>query len=470
MQTNNPTQLRPAGPRQPPWLWFILGTGTLLVLFLALWRGSQPETPVEPPEEQHPAAPADSETGSAPKARLFSARRAGTSTAPMEMAAEQAVSNKLAQFARSRRAVAAAMARKAGVEVTPEIERFFNAVEAGNWVEANALFQALRRADDPESRSPEVLALWPAIHETFGVAETVHEWPAQRLLDYGKAVMGALRPGMIYVGGTDPGRFIPTLLNETSGGEPHVVLTQNAFADSSYLKYAEFLYGDRLQALNGEDSQQAFQNYMTDAQKRFLHDQQFPDEPKQVRSGEDIRIVDNRVQVSGQVAVMSINERLLQKLLEKNPDVPFALEESFSLKSTYAGAAPLGPILELRATSEQNPVSPAQAGQALEYWRTQARELAGEDPASDVRKTYAHMAGAQANFFADQHLNAEAEHAYRLASELSPGYLDPVGGLFRLMVEGGRVNDAEQLLNTFAARNPDQQPAVQKLRESTRRR
>lgn len=469
MHNNNPTPARPAGPRQPRWLWIFLGTGTLLVLVLALWRGPQLETVDEITDPGH-EAPVAPDTGSAPKARLFSAQRLRTSAVAEDRAAEQVVSNKLARFAQSRRGVAEAMARQAGVEMTPEIERFFAAVEAGNWDEAKALFQALRRADDPESRSPEVLALWPAIHETFGVAETVHEWPAQQLLDYGQAVMGALRPGMVYIGGTDAGRFIPTLLNETSGGEPHVVLTQNAFADTSYLKYAEFLYGDRLQALNGEDSQQAFQNYVTDAQKRFQHDQQFPDEPKQVRSGEDIRMVENRVQVSGQVAVMSINERLLQKLLEKNPEVPFALEESFSLKSTYTGAAPLGPILELRATADQNPVSREQAGQALEYWSAQARELAGEDPASEVRKAYAHMAAAQANFFTDQHLGAEAERAYRLASEMSPGYLDPVGGLFRLLVEGGRANDAEQLLNTFVARNPEQQPAVQKLRASPHRR
>jgi hypothetical protein len=469
MQTNKPTRPQPAGSGQSPWLWIVLGTGALLVLWLALWREPQPEPPAEL-EDTPVVAPADSNTGSALKARLFSARRAGTSAGPTEIAAEQVVSNKLAQFARSRRSVAEAMARKAGVEVSPEIERFFAAVEAGNWDDAKALFHSLRRKDDPESRSPEVLALWPAIHETFGVAETVHEWPAQKLLDYGQDVLGALRPGMIYIGGTEPGRFIPTLLNETSGGEPHVVLTQNALADGSYLKYTEFLYGDRLQSLNGEDSQQAFKGYLDDAKRRLEHDQQFPEEPKQVRPGEDIRVVENRVQVSGQVAVMSINERLLQTLLEKNPGVPFALEESVSMKSTYAGAAPLGPILELRAMTEQNPVSATQAGQALDYWRTQAQQLAGEDPASDVRKTYAHMAMAQANFFADQHLNPEAERAYRLASEMAPGYLEPVGGLFRLLVEGGRANEGEQLLNTFAARHPEQQTAVQNLREGARRR
>lgn len=180
------------------------------------------------------------------------------------------------------------------------------------------------------------------------MAEAAHDWTAQKLLDYGQAVLGSLRPGMVYVGGTDAGRFIPTLLNETSDGERHVVLTQNALADGTYLEYLRFLYGDQMTLPTQDDSQRAFQDYMSDAQKRFTHDQQFPDEPKQLRPGEDIRFTDNRFQVSGQVAVMAINENLLQMLMDQNPNLPFALEESFPFKSTSASAAPLGPIMELR--------------------------------------------------------------------------------------------------------------------------
>src|SRR5213079_261931 len=102
---------------------------------------------------------------------------------------------------------------------------------------------------------------------------------AQKLLDYGEAVLGSLRPGMVYVGGTDPGRFIPTLLNETGDGERHVIVTQNGLAAGSYLDYLNFLYGDRLTTLTHEDSNRAFQDYLTDFQKRLAHDQQFPRNP-----------------------------------------------------------------------------------------------------------------------------------------------------------------------------------------------
>ena len=121
-----------------------------------------------------------------------------------------------------------------------------------------------------------------------------------------------------------------------------------ALADSTYLDYLSFLYGDRFNTLTKDDSQHAFQGYVADAQKRLQHDQQFPDERKQIRSGEDVRITDGRVEVSGQIAVMAINEKLFQTLMEKNPDTSFAMEESFPFQSTYSNAAPLGPIMELR--------------------------------------------------------------------------------------------------------------------------
>src|SRR5438876_10987082 len=118
--------------------------------------------------------------------------------------------------------------------------------------------------------------------------------------------------------------------------------------------------------LTKDDSQRAFQEYLSDAQKRLEHDQKFPDEPKQVRPGEDIQVTDGKVQVSGQVAVMSINEKLLQILMEKNPNLTFAVQESFPMKGTYADALPLGPLMELRAPDGQDTFTAERAAQPLD--------------------------------------------------------------------------------------------------------
>jgi hypothetical protein len=40
-------------------------------------------------------------------------------------------------------------------------------------------------------------------------------------------------------------------------------------------------------------------------------------------------MVDGKVQVSGQASVMAINDMLLQTLMQKNPGLSFAIQESF---------------------------------------------------------------------------------------------------------------------------------------------
>jgi hypothetical protein len=380
--------------------------------------------------------------------------------AGIRMSAEETVAAKLSRFARSRRALARAMAKQFKVELPADVERFFDAAEAGRWEELKALWSAIDAGRKSGNDSEGQWVVLQAVHETYGVAEVAHDWPAQKLLDYGEAVLGALRPGMVYVGGTDAGRFIPTLLNETSDGEDHVVLTQNALADATYLQYLGFLYGDRMATLTGDDSQQAFQNYMADAQKRFAHDQEFPQEPKQVQPGEGIQVTDGRVQVSGQVAVFMVAENLLNTLMGKNPSLSFALEESFPFKSTYPDAAPLGPIMELRAQDSSDAFTADAAAQALDYWRTTTQQLPiGSDTSQDqaVLRAYSKLVATQAGLLAAHDFNAEAEQAYRLAIEICPDSPEAVFRCVTLLLTQQRFADAIPVAEAAVNAAPDSQ-------------
>src|SRR5262249_8702798 len=239
--------------------------------------------------------------------------------------------------------------------------------------------------------------------------------------------------------------FIPTLLNETSEGDRHIVLTQNALADGSYLDYLSFLYGDRMTTLTPADSQRAFQEYLAEAQKRLQHDQEFPNEAKQIRPGEDVRSSDGRVQVSGQVAVMAINEKLFQIFMQNNPDVSFAMEESFPFTSIYAQATTLGPIMELRVAEGENALTAERAAQSVDYWRAAAQELLAdpETPAgSDPRKAYSKLVSSQAGLLLNRKYTAEAEQAFRLANEICPSSPEAVFRYVNLLVEQGRVPEA----------------------------
>jgi hypothetical protein len=170
-------------------------------------------------------------------------------------------------------------------------------------------------------------------------------------------------------------------MNDTRDGERHIVVTQNAFADRRYLDYVEFLYGDRFTVLTHGDSDHAFAEYMADAQKRLDHDRQFPNEARQLRPGEDVKMVDGKLQVSGQVSVMAINERLFKMLLEKNPELSFAMEESFPFKSVLAEASPLGPIMEVSPRDGQNALTPERAAETVDYWRNATGQLLNDPDA-----------------------------------------------------------------------------------------
>jgi len=310
------------------------------------------------------------------------------------------------------------------------------------------------------THSPELDPFWPAVLDAYGAAEQAHDWPAQKLLDYGSAILESLRPGMVYVGGTDPGRWIPELLNETSGGEEHIIVTQNAFADGRYLDFMNTLYGERLATLTSEDSKGAFQEYIADAQKRLEHDQQFPDEPKQLRPGEDVRMTDGKVQVSGQVAVMAINEKLLQTLMQKNPDASFAMEESFPFNSMFADAAPLGPIMELDVRDENSALTRERAAQSVDYWRTTAQELLADPDAresAEVLKSYSKLVSSQGGLLANRNFPVEAEQAFRLATEICPYSPEAVFRLVNLLVEQNRFEDALPVAENAVKAEPQNQ-------------
>lgn len=449
------------------WFW-LFATFCALTLVVGLLRVRHFYEPVAAPATKAPTS--SSQTGDLPGAHRSNRERLLEEPVPLpKRTAEEIVTAKLARFVQSRREFALALARRHHVQMPAEVERFFAAVESGKWDDIKATFDRINGGDSSASgsdkRAPEVSDLWPAIIDAYGVAEQVHLWPAQQLLDYGNAILGSLRPGMVYVGGTDNGRWIPELLNETSDGEQHIVITQNGLAASDYLDYVRLQYDGQMTTLSDEDSKRAFAEYVADAQKRLEHDQQFPNEPKQVLPGENISMTDGKVQVGGVTAVMGINEKLLQMLMQKNPDLSFGIQESYPLKGTYADALPLGPLMELRAQDDQNTFTSERAAQTIDYWRNTAQEVLWDPQAtgSDAAlRSYSHDSAAAANLLAAHGFSAEAAEAYRLAGQLCPYNPESVAGLADLLVNSGQQSEARQLLNDFAQKYPDERKNLER--------
>jgi hypothetical protein len=442
-------------------------SGTARLLFLAMvcgllllfsrWRE------LDAPVERSGGSASDNLARAAEQAISTGEERWVRTSLPTGMVSPEAeVAWRVTQFGRSRRQLAEALATRKGVAMTEGMEKFFAAVEIGEWDGILAAFNAISGGDSSAghaaTRSPEVTAMWPAIIDAFGVAEQAHLLPAGTLLDYGNSILGSLRPGMVYVGGTDASRWVPALLNDTSDGERHVVITQNGLADSSYLDYVRMQFDQEINTLNDDESQRVFQDYVKDAQKRLEHDELFPDEPKQIRLGEEVKMVDGKLAVSGKVVVMTVNERLLEALLAKNPETSFAIGESFPLRGTYADAAPLGPIMELRADGA-NSFTPERAAQSVDLWRERVPKILADPEtagSSEGLKIYAHDAVAAANLLAAHQYSAEAEQAYRLSRQLWPGSPEAAFGLADLLARSGRTEESASLMRDFARQHPDQ--------------
>lgn len=129
------------------------------------------------------------------------------------------------------------------------------------------------------------------------------------------------------------------------------LLLEEAFP-KEFSKSQGGVYPDReIQTPTVRDSEICFAEYMADATRRIEHDTRFPNEPRQIKPGEDVRRVrdgnNERVQVSGQVAVMAINGLLTKVIFDKNTNNSFYVEESFPLDWMYPHLSPYGIIMKI---------------------------------------------------------------------------------------------------------------------------
>ena len=244
----------------------------------------------------------------------------------------------------------------------------------------------------------------------------------------------------ILFGGTDPGRFCPTYMIFCESFIPPrckprdpkfdrrdvYIITQNALADHTYLNYIRAHYnrstehdpyffsemvrgeqdvaenrtnllskmllpldyfftglGARIEAQRRargvyppkeihtptpEESQIAFQDYIGDAQRRL--------QAGQLKPGEDVRIVENRVQVAGQTAVMAINGLLTKVIFDRNPQNEFFVEESFPLDWMFPYLTPFGIIMKINR--QQVPaITEDMLQKDHEFWSRYSERLIG---------------------------------------------------------------------------------------------
>jgi hypothetical protein len=304
--------------------------------------------------------------------------RSSTSISSKELPAE------IKSFAAAKEKQARELGQKLNLKLAPEIWKFFDAAKRGNMTEALKIEAGLhRRAGQYEGSTSDAgvaTPAWGPVLETTLALEAFAPGEPKYVLASGRDIVASIPAGSIYFGGTDPGRGLVTALCKAhEQGDPFFTLTQNALADGNYLAYLREMYGARLSIPTSEDSQRAFSEYMADAQRRL--------QEGKLKPGEDVKTVDNRVQVSGQVAVMAINALLARQIFEKNSERLFFIEESFPLDWMYPHLSPHGLIMQIhRQPLPAIPVETVEKDRA--YWGERVRQILGDwlQPGTPVKE------------------------------------------------------------------------------------
>ena len=270
-----------------------------------------------------------------------------------------------------------AQANAATNEAAPGFAPFFAAAERGDWLAVSDAFRDLRQhagqyehpgQTDERLRGPK----WQAVIEIWGGLDAFGEGDAKYSALYANDITESIPLGSIYFGGTDPGRFLITAMQKSqANGDPFFTLTQNALADSTYLDYLRSMYGGRIYIPTAADAEKAFQDYTKDVQQRR--------QLNQLRPGEDVQVdpASGRVQVSGQVAVMEINGRLVKDIFDKNTNQEFYVEESFPLDWMYPYLEPHGIIFKLNR-QPLTELSDAIVQRDHDYWMKLTAPMIGD--------------------------------------------------------------------------------------------
>lgn len=281
------------------------------------------------------------------------------------------------------------------------------------------------------------------------------------ILDGARAIDADLRPGetrpdpaypppmepdAIYFGGTDPGRFVAEYMVFSANFRPDVrVITQNALANNLYTLYLRRYHGDHIWIPSQEDTNLAFQRFVTDVQSGKI--------PAVGGASNET----GHLEVQGVGGVMVINGMIARDIFEKNKAKhAFYLEESYVIPWMYPYLEPNGLIFRLRNEPPPNlPADVVKKDRAFWDWFT-ARLLAnpkfGVD--YDARKTFSKLRSANAGLYVARRMFEEAEHGFKQAIALYP--LSPEAN-FRLAdtyLQQLRFADAERVIEDFLRHDP----------------
>lgn len=273
----------------------------------------------------------------------------------------------------------------------------------------------------------------------------------------------------VILGGTDPGRFVPTYMILGESGQAAgvkrdpefdrrdlYIITQNGVGEPLYRKYLADHYGpDRPAPKN------AFEKWLGRAEA-------YPKTPLVFPTEDEIhKAVEKEIAAQikdGKTPDPALAHNVVTRLIwEKNRDKhAFFVEESFPLDWSYDHALPHGLVYQIaREPLKEIPADVVEKD--MMFWDSYARSLL-ENPDYwkdfDAQRSFSKLRTTTGNLYKHRKMLKEAEAAYRQSLALWPGNPESLNALSNILWDRGDYDAVVKILEPATAADPDNFPLL----------
>jgi len=303
--------------------------------------------------------------------------------------------------------------------------------------------------------------------------------------DFGADIMRPLDRNAVYLGGSDPGRFVPTYMAFVESQQPDrwkrdpsfdrrdvTVITQNALCDTFYAHYIRYQYDPRFRPPPA--SYNAFERWLG-------RDKAYPQKPVTCFTEGEFNACWAEYEARPEVAarlksggallrpgtndVFDVNGIFAWHLFQRNKKShTFYLEQSTAIDWMYPYMVPSGLIFKLNP-EPLAALPPAAIAADREFWDAYSAKLLQNprfriDDAATLN--FAKLAFWHSDLYRWRNLPAEQEHWLRMALALCPQLQTAVSDLARLLALQKRFDEAIALLQQAELDDPrnDTYPAM----------
>lgn len=293
---------------------------------------------------------------------------------------------------------------------------------------------------------------------------------------FGHDMLKDLPPGSVLVGGSDPGRFIPTymIFGESPQDARHkrdpdfdrrdlFIITQNALGEPRYMQYLRDQYTDARPPVNGAFERWLGRESIYPRERLILPTAQEMAEAVKAAAMPD---PSTGRPLEGSPAILTFSA-VLRWIWERNKDWhDFFIEESFPMVWTYDYAVPSGLCYRMSPVKLTS-LPPEAVRRDMEFWAAYKTRLLGDPHFSndlDARRTFSRLRNTMGNIYRHRGMNLEAERAFREAIELYPADGAATSSLMGLLWDREEFTEPVALCQKAYALDPNNEALKRLLR------